>query len=451
MSNLPYEDVIEKKIDEIANSNSNIVSHLTKYNNEDDMLEITLCYRDFTVEMKYNDYMSQGYTFMENFESGSCLVTKFVFPFSKIPYSIYDVHNAVEDEIFVTYDFHCLYNEKDIENAFNTIIDFINRNESRISSINDSSSRKELLEKSFTNAISVAAKKLDLTDFDDDLQGSIMTLDDKLYTLRMGETAFTDFITKGKVNALQRFYTVHSKKNELLTYEERYLEHLYKNDFKNTNTEFENEIKERAKVSKGMSRTTTIIGLISLFLAIVFSIFSSDIISDKIFEQYVVLNDIEIRVIPIALLSVGFGCFVGSIYSLLFDKKAKKDSSKKDIVKAISIFSIIGVIFIGIGTGVQYLYAQRNIAIGSNDIYICTGLHTPKTYNFDESKLYLVNDIEADDQYAVVVINNDYNDYYMTDCFGDETNETKNAVTSCPSYSGSFNSIEEFEKNFDIK
>lgn len=82
MRNLPYEDFVERKIDDIASKNSNIISHCTKCNEDDNVLEITLCYRGFTVEIEYSDYMPQGYTFMENFESGNCLITKFIFPFS---------------------------------------------------------------------------------------------------------------------------------------------------------------------------------------------------------------------------------------------------------------------------------------------------------------------------------------------------------------------------------
>lgn len=452
MRNLPYEDFVERKIDDIASKNSNIISHCTKCNEDDNVLEITLCYRGFTVEIEYSDYMPQGYTFMENFESGNCLITKFVFPFSKIPYSIYDVHNAVEDETFVTYDFHCLYDEQHIENALNTIMDFISRNESRISTIYDSPSRKALLEQSFSNAINVAAKKLDITDFDEDLKGSMMTLDDKLYTLRLGETVFTDFITKGKVNALQRFYTAHSKKNTLLTYEERYLEHLYKNDFKNTDSDFEAELKEKEKASKGISRASTIIGLVSIALAVGFSVLTGIKISDHIFEDYYVLNGIDpLRFVPTFIFILGFCCFTGIIYTLLFDKDTKKGNSKKDIIKFVSIFTITGILILSLGTGTQYLYMQRNVAIGKQDIYICTGLHKPETYNFSKSKIYIVQDTESQDQYAAIVVNDDYKNYYTTDCFYEDAKETTNKIKSLPCYAGDFDSIEKFETAFKIK
>ncbi len=246
---LLYKTALEEKISSFVVSDGDIVNYDSRYNEKKKCLEITLNYRDFTVLMYYSKFDLYGYSFLENDNSQNQLVTKFLFSFSKIPYSIYDVHNAVDDRVFDTYDFHCLYNESRLLEAADTVFAFISRNKNLLFSINENETLKNKLEASFDRGLKLASKKITREKISQDPEKYLYNHDVALYLYRTGESTLTDAVNHSKKGQFQRFFAKESKKDRLLTYEERYLEYLYENDFNAADGKVEERVKTQQSVS----------------------------------------------------------------------------------------------------------------------------------------------------------------------------------------------------------
>lgn len=454
-----YTEFAENKISAIIFENRNILNHKVDFDSDINILNITLFYQGFTVLMKFGRDITEGYSFVENTNTDRALITKFEFPFSKIPYSIYDVHNTVSDPVFCTYDFHCLYGDKSIDSAFDTVIEFINRNEKIISEINGNAQLRKKLEDSFENGLRVASKKITPEMIDENPDKYLHKHDLNLYFLRSAETAFTDFVNGKKTKTLQKFYISHHKKNNLLTYEERYLDYLYENDFNLTNEDFVEEVEKREKSSSHINGKESVTTLISLIISFAVNLLLGILTEHKLEESYFLLKEITIdSIIPLLISAVFMTLVLRFPVDYIFSKRNKESgiSFTGNDKKAYAVTAVIGIVLFAVTNCFVYFDYQKNVGLGENNIYYCQEYGKAEILEYDEIKLYLIEGNYYGDEYSnydedkriAVVKNDDYENYFISDYLTEI--EMRGSYRDSLDYAGKFSSLDDFCAEFGI-
>ena len=452
-----YHDFVESRLNAICTEHKSILNYSISYDEDECCLTALLTYNGFTVKLKYSESALEDYSFLESENTGKAVIAKFEFPFSDIPYSIYDIHNTVDDTVFRTYAFHSLYDEKAVGEAIDIIIDFIERNHQSISNISSSPFLQSKLADSFENGLRVASKKITMDKIKEKPEKYLSSHDMDLYFLRSGETAFVDHITKGSTRAIQKFYAAHSKAGTLLKYEERYLDMLFENDFNHTDRELVESVKKNDKVSKKLTNTTNISIFISLVLAVAVSLVIAYFTEKRMEESYFLLHELTLdsifKIIPIL---IGFMMIVYEPIEYIAMKHNKDyDTSKTPMDKKIyAVIAIIGIILVaGTSTYLYYDY-QKNVGLGENDIYYCQKLGKTKHLSYDEVKLYLIEGDYYGDNYSsydedkriVLVKGDDYEDYFVSDYLIEMTNTYRDSLE----YAGHFKSLDDFCEKFGV-
>lgn len=423
------------------------------FSQEKNLINADVEFSGFTVKIKYTNEMSSGYSFLEGTEIAKCLLTKFKFSFSNISYSIYDIHNTVDDKIFTTYDFHSIYNANDLTNAIDTVFDFITRNYDKISSIPDDMPMQAKLIESFEKGLAVAKKKVTPEMYCSDVEKYEESLDIALYFLRYNETAFTDFIVKGKVNQLQRFYAKNSKKCKLLPFEERYLEYLYEHDFKVCDEKITNDTKDKYKTSRLANKSSNTAILISLALGFITNFLTDYIINATALAGYTTFCSFSrVDTIIYFLLLLGFYLLICTPVEKLI--KSKKGIYRKRTPLTIILLVVFGVALVAGGITLDVYDTEKAVAVSSDDVFVNS--HNEKQhYSYDKIKFYLIEGEYYDGEYLsgddyksyVMIINNDYENYYQSYSYSD----LKSVIETNATIEHSFKTIEDFEQEFQIK
>lgn len=454
---IPYYEFIENKISSICLENKNILSRKISFDEESDNLIITLIYNGFTVKLKYGDTITEDYSFLEDDNMGKSLIPKFIFPFSEIEYSVYDIHNAVEDSIFRTYAFHCLYDEASVGKALETVISFINRNEEKIRSISGSQRLQKELNESFESGLKIASKKITTDKIKENPKKYLSNHDIDMYYLRIAETAFTSHITKNTTRELQNFYRKQTKKNKLLPFEKRYIDYLYKNDFKNTDADAVESVKKNQKISSKIEKSNSFIYIISLIFALALDILIGSFIEKRIEKNYLLLEEVTLdNIFIIVFLTIGFYLVLNNPLKRLFMRKKEGYDSKstKLDIKTNAILAVAGVVIIIASGTFSYFDYQKNVGLGEKDIYYCQKLGKAEILPYDDVKLYLIegtyygNDYSDtdDDKTIAVVVNDDYENCFVSEYLTEI--DMKNSYRDSLDYAGKFKSIEDFNDNF---
>lgn len=456
---IPYQEFIENKINSVSLENRSILRHRISTDDDRFDLVISLTYDGFTVKLKYGDVVMEDYSFMEDENRAKTLIPKFVFPFSDIEYSVYDIHNTVDDEIFRTYSFHCLYDEEAVGKAIDTIIAFINRNAEKIKSISSSDWLQKKLNESFEDGLRIASKKITLDKIRQKPEKYLHSHDVDMYFLRFNETAFVSHITKDSTRDLNKFYNKHSKKDTLLPFEKRYIDYLFSNDFKNTDEETVESVKKNQKISKGISKADSALTIISLVLALGVSLLLGFIVENRLEENYLLLQDVTLdSIIPLVFMLPGFAMILNRpIKHILLKRKKGYDDKQDAYDKKINIILVlIGLILVAGTSTYLYFDYQKNVGLGENDVYYCQRLGKAETLSYDEVKLYLIEGTYYGDDYystnedktIVVVVNDDYEDCFVSDYLTEI--DMPSSFRDSLSYAGKFKSIEDFNENFNI-
>ncbi len=349
MDGIKYTDVFDEAVNRFAlNEKCNISFEEASKKNRCHTARLE--YDGFCVLIKYGEACLEGYSFLEGSEFSKCVVTKFIFPFSETPFSVYDVHNAVDDNVFTTYDFHCLYKPEDITNALKTVFDFIIRNKIELERVNTDTEFQGRLEASFAGGLKIASKRITPQKLKDNPEKYLSSHDVDLYFLRHQNDVFCDFVYKGKRGALERFFAKESKRKRLLPFEERYLEYLFKNDFEIPNTAVSNEVKGRIKNTKKVKFASTLSVAISVFIAL----FIDYLFYEFIFPTAFNITPSEEGTITFDLIfyTLGIVLFIGKpIEYLLLNKKELYEKRSK---KSAFWCTIIGILLILTGFVIQY-------------------------------------------------------------------------------------------------
>lgn len=454
---LPYYDFVESRLNTICTEHKNILNHSIFYDENGCFLVALLTYNGFTVKLKYSESMLEDYTFMESENTGKAVIAKFEFPFSDIPYSIYDIHNTVDDTVFRTYAFHCLYDKKAVGEAIDTIIDFIERNHQSISNISSSPFLQSKLTDSFENGLRIASKKITMDKIRQNPEKYLTNHDIDMYFLRSDETAFIDHITKGSTRAIQKFHAKHSQAGTFLRYEERYLDMLFENDFRHTDEKLVESVQQNNKVSKRLTIASSISLIISLILSIALSIVIGCFAEKEIKENYFLLQDISLdSIFKILPMIFGFLMIIYIPVERIIMKRSKNyDTEQTPNDKKINIvIALIGILLIaGTSTYLYYDY-QKNVGLGEKDIYYCQKLGKTEYLSYDEVQLYLIegdyygNDYSSydEDKRIVLVKGNDYENYFVSDYLFEMSNTYRDSLE----YTEHFKSLDDFCEKFEV-
>lgn len=449
---LQYRGALESKINELA-CDRKILSHSEEYDEDQGALKITLNYEGFRVTLTYSSDDHRGYTFLENENIEKCLITRFEFDYSDIIYSIYDVHNAVLDNKFDTYVFHCLYNEAQVLEAADRVFGFINRNYSILCAVNGNEQLQQRLDSSFDRGLELVSKKITREKLRENPEKYYNRLESDLFYLRHTETVITDHMNNGSTKALQRFFTRESKRNNLLTFEERYLEYLFENDFSVADQDVSERVRKQEKTSGSLKRAETAAILISLVLAVALNFLIAYLCESRIEEKYWLLRNIELdSITPFALYIAGF-CAI--IHPLLkhFAMKRRTDYDIKADGRVNAVIALIGVVVIALTSTYLYFDYQKAVGFNEDGIYYCQHMGKVETLSYDEVKLYQIEGyyLEDSDYYnnayadkvIVLVKDNDFEDYYDSDYMGEL--EIPKSFYDTLKFEDSFSTFEDFE------
>ena len=455
---LPYKDGIERKISALA-CDLKILSHCEEYDENKNTLKITFAYEGFKVILTYSEDYQYGYSFLENKNVEKCLVTKFKFDYSDIFYSIYDVHNAVEDKKFDTYDFHCLYNEKQVLNAIDIVIGFVSRNYGLLRDINENEKLQQRLDSSFDRGLELVSKKITREMLKENPEKYYNKHDFNLYVFRSTDETLTNHVYNGSTKAVQKFFALQSRKNNLLPFEERYLEYLFENDFTVADQDVLERVNKQEKTSIFLKRAETVSTLLSLVLAIALNFLIAYLCENRLENEYWLLWDIELNsIVPFALCTGGFCAIFHPIFKRIMMKN-KEDYDGKTDVRVTAVVALIGIIVIALTSTYVYFDYQKAVGLNENEIYYCQHLGRFEKLGYDDVKLYLIegSDIGDEEIYSdaypdkriVLVKDDDYGDYYTSDFM--EYLEIPKDFFNTLNFEESFTDLEEFESFAESK
>lgn len=421
---LQYAGALELKINELA-CDRKILSHNVEYDEDKEILKAALDYEGFRVILTYSSNNHQGYTFLENENVEKCLLTRFMFNYSDIIYSIYDVHNAVLDSKFDTYDFHCLYNQAQVLEALERVIGFINRNYNLLCAVNTNEKLQQRLDSSFDRGLELVSKKITREKLKQDPEKYYEKHEVNLYFFRSTETVFTDHMNNGSTKALQRFFARESKLNHLLTYEERYLEHLFENDFNISDRDVMERVNKQERTSGSLKKAETAATLVSLVLSVALNLLIAYLCESRLEEKYWLLYDIELdSIVPFVFYIAGFCAIIHPVFKY-FAMRKRDDFDIKADGKLNAVVALVGVIAVALTSVYLTFDYQKAVGINENEIYYCQHMGKAEILSYDDVKLYLIEgsyneewDTYSDaypDKQIILVKDNDFEDYYVSD------------------------------------
>ena len=462
-------DVLNRELKSFATRNPAVIFN-DVVNTDEDYTQGSLKFDSFTVLFRCHDGGS-GYSFMEIplfEEDGSapmgCIEATyealFKFDFSEIPFSIYDIHNAVNDQNFRTLCFHNIITEENAVDAAGEILDFIEKNEYQINKIGSDKNLQKLLLDNYYYDEKIFDKEFDINKFNDDIETNAemhevfmsltLTIQDGVYK----------FLLTGNNKLLVKQFTKAEKKNNLILFEKRYEKYLYDNNFAKPNNNTGTKLKQKRKNTK---LTKLYSGLV-LVSGMVCSIFLSELISDFIIKTYhpdsLFLTSVGNQAFNLTFIFGIILIFFSFAYKLPFGflKNKIERIFKKEYDKIILIIGLVLTI-VGIGSFFN-TYKNHSMVIKDNTLYI-ENQATPEDYNiefiyikgqeyedFDGNIIY-EDDIES--RQLLYVLDNDYENYIHCE-IGIVSNEVLTSLRKADCKLSTYRTIEDFasKNGFEI-
>lgn len=411
-SNLPFEKIFKDRISYKVSIDTNAQGVDFDYDEDASLITASIKYSGFTAMIRYSNTLLESYSFIESENLGNSIVTAFKFAFSPIEFSIYNIHNIVEDQTFVTYDNHCVYAKEDVDSTIDTIFEFIGRNSQKTSKIAKSGDMQEALLQSAKHDLGIVAKNVDFDRFAEYSDNNLIEkCNSRLYTYRCGDETFKKHILTGAKSEIQKWLAKKSAKNKLLDYEKRYFDYLIANDFEASNTQFNDSVSEHDKRSSIVSKISLVSVAISMFAAYGISYLIEKITLGAIANsEYYPMSFHNFNFVLIMVLTVGIDVIIGIV-------AANAILRKKDLTALVQgktaqiICTVLGVAIIFVGGVMTYFDTQKNIALGENDVYICEHWNEAEHVKYDEIKFYKIDDKETDSKEYILVKDNDYKNY----------------------------------------
>lgn len=312
--------------------------------------------------IRYSNTLLESYSFIESENLGNSIVTAFKFAFSPIEFSIYNIHNIVDDQTFVTYDNHCVYAKEDVDSTIDTIFEFIGRNSRKASKIAESGDMQEALLQSAKHDLGIVAKNVDFDRFAEYSDNNLIEkCNSRLYTYRCGDETFKKHILTGAKSEIQKWLAKKSAKNKLLDYEIRYFDYLIANDFEASNTQFNDSVSEHDKRSSIVSKISLVSVAISMFAAYGISYLIEKITLGAIADNgYYPMSIHNFNFVLIMVLTVGIDVIIGIV-------AANAILRKKDLTALVQgktaqiICTVLGVAIIFAGGAMTYFDTQKTL------------------------------------------------------------------------------------------
>ena len=467
-------DVLNRELKSFASRNPSLIFNEV-VNTEEDYTQGSLTFDNFTVLFRCHGGGS-GYSFMEipmlddtrSAPMGCVEATYealFKFDFSQIPFSIYDVHNAINDQNFRTLCFHNIITEENAVDAISEILDFITKNEYKINQIATDENLQKILLNNYFHDEMVFDKKFDINKFNEDVEANA-----ELHEVIMGwglniQDGVYKFLLTGNNKLLVKQFNKAEKKNNLILFEKRYEKYLYDNNFQKPESKM---IKSLEEVSKNSTITKLFNGGLVL-LSFVVGVILTDI-CEKLLVNIFYPNDIFLGYTSsgilnlILVLGVVLLCF-GIAYKLPFKFIKNKVTRifKKEYEKPILIIGLVLVVIgsicitntfknCGIYIRDDVLYIENQIANKNFDVefVLIKGYETED----DNGKITYNNEVE--DRDLLYVFDSKYEEYQYCVVYSENyniTNQVLNKLKKADCKLSTYRTIEDFaEKNgFEIE
>lgn len=468
-------DTLNREL-EVFSTNKPRVVFSPVVNTEEDYTEGSLKFDTFTAFFRCHKGYS-GYSFMElpkTQDTDSPIdITEvtyevlFKFDFSEIPFSAYDIHNAVNDSCFRTLCFHDITKEEEAVHAVSEMLNFITENENAISEIASNTAVQKLLIDNYFHDEKVFDKHFDAEEFNRDIKTNselhefVMSLHEEI------EDGVYALLLTGNSKKLVKSFNKAQAKNKLIVFEKRYEKHLWENGFQNTNE----SASQRIKNKKNGTVITPVLTVILLIFSGVLSIMLNSALSNAVVSHYypdalfLGTTSIEINIIisVISLLLI--------LTPLLYKIPTLKNKLKRRLFssdKYDKLFIATGCILLAVSVFTTVnAYKNDTIVIKENTLYIHNEAVDPQTSNiefiyikgyeyidFDDNVIY--DDSSVNCRSLMYVFDGEYENYVMCELLT-EDNKVTNKVISQIQKAGckisTYRTIEDFAKknNFEIE
>lgn len=468
-------DVLNRELKTFASRNPRVILNEV-VNTEEDYTQGSLKFDYFTVLFRCHGGGS-GYSFMEvpMFEDTrsapmGCVEATyealFKFEFSPIPFSIYDIHNAINDQNFRTLCFHNIITEENAVDAISEILDFITKNEYHINQIGiNESLQKTLLDNYFYDE-KVFDKKLDINKFNENIETNA-ELHEVVMGIHLGiQDGVYKFLLTGNNKQLVKEFNKAEKKNDLILFEQRYEKYLYDNNFPKPDNKASHEIIQKRKSTKA----TKLYSGFVLVLGMVCSIILSELLTDFLVKTYhpdsLFLTCVGSGFLNLTLIFGVILIFFAFAYKLPLDfiKNKVERIFKKEYDKIILIIGIVLTI-IGICSFFN-TYKNYGMVIKDDILYI---ENQPVNEDYDIEFIFIkgqeyedledgsiVYDDDLEYRQLLYVLDGDYENYMHCEIEASDgivTNQILNELKKADCKISAYRTIEDFaEKHgFEIE
>lgn len=286
---------INKILADFALNNGNLCfNQITKNDNKEYVGSMKFDF--FTAYFFFGEEYPMGYSFMEtpmsaNYDSVSLnrnitFLTRFKFDFSKILFSPYDIHNAINLHDFQTLDFHEIKTFEDAESDLAIILGFIQKSLVLINNINtDVNLQNKLLDNYFSDC-NALIRKFDKEEFYADIEEDVAISLDSCEVLKYLHIDLQEgverFLSTGSYSALVKKANKLEKKGKITVFEKRYTDYLAENGYPAPN----DNVTQRTLKNKRSRNWNLGVTVISFILAIITAVPTDILIEEKAVNRF---------------------------------------------------------------------------------------------------------------------------------------------------------------------
>lgn len=446
---LKFQNSVKGKIESFALLDSRVRNCDISLNEDKAVMTAVLSFDGFSAKIEYSDYNEyRGYNFLEdNKNNAECLNTSFIFPFSELEYSIYDVHNAVNDREFVPLEFHTINERQYADEAVDTVTAFITRHIEELNNCDESI--KAGLDKSFENGVATASKRMSV----DEIKADKKKLEKhrrNMFLHRYDQSYFINFVCCGKKFPLQRWLAKMSAKGKLFTFEERYFEYLMENDFTVDNERLKARVKKNEKNALHSLLFKEVPIILGFALAGLILMLCNKLSAHIFYDGYEKLYSfVWLETIPLIIISIAMDFLLMSAVKKLFFKNKSFDFSFEKLFEGNKLVKILSVAVIVVTAVGQILMCSRCVAVNQNNFYYCESVGRQKYFEFSDVEIFAVegwydeyDEFQQDKEY-ILVFDKDYNNFI--ELYEDEY---KKIPMDKIEIKGEYKTLQEFEQNY---
>ena len=462
-------NVLNRELKNFATRNPSVIFSEV-VNTEEDYTQGSLKFDNFTVFFRCHGGGS-GYSFMEvpMFEDNrsapmGCVEATyealFKFDFSQILFSIYDIHNAINDQNFRTLCFHNIITEENAVDAISEILHFISKNEYQINQIGiNENLQKTILDNYFYDE-KIFDKKFDINKFKEDVETNA-EMHEVLMSLTLTiQDGVYKFLLSGNNKQLVKEFNKAEKKNELILFEKRYEKYLYDNNFQKPDSKLIKKLEQNNKNSTITKFFHAAIVLFGFFIGSILSAILENFLVDIFYKDDLFLSYTSTEILNLIFVAGVVLTCLGIAYKLPL-KFIKNKVSKVFKNKYETPVIVVGLVLIVIGTvTITNTFKNCGIYIRENVLYVENQAVTEnsdiefiliKGYEEYAENGKTIYHYETEDRELLYVLDSKYEDYQYCVIYSEDftvTNRVLNQLKKADCKLSTYRTIEEFaEKN----